>query len=127
MSKGKFALSFWDTGIGVGADDATRIFQPFTQLNSGLPYEYPGTGVGRLSLVKRYTELHGGTVAVESKVNEGSRFIVRIPCSVCFLKMNDLRKGAEIAIPMKAPAQAQNGHESVVIIAEDNVVTRDDL
>ncbi|MBK8049185.1 MAG: hybrid sensor histidine kinase/response regulator [Anaerolineales bacterium] len=87
--EGQVCLVVWDTGIGVGADDATRIFQPFTQLNSGLHYEYPGTGLG-LSLVKRYTELHGGTVAVESKVNEGSRFIVRIPCKKAELLNPDL-------------------------------------
>ncbi|MCP4360171.1 MAG: response regulator [Chloroflexi bacterium] len=71
-------LTVWDSGIGVTEEDMLRLFQPFVQLDSRLAREYAGTGLG-LSLVQRMTELHGGTVAVESRPREGSRFTISLP------------------------------------------------
>ncbi|HJQ15223.1 MAG TPA: response regulator, partial [Anaerolineales bacterium] len=68
----------WDNGIGIGENDLERLFQPFVQLNSSLSREAPGTGLG-LALVAQMVRLHGGSVRVESQVNEGSRFIVTLP------------------------------------------------
>lgn len=65
-----------DTGAGIAPEELPRIFETFYQSDSsrsGL-----GCGLG-LSLVKRITELHGGTVSVESRVGEGSTFMVCLP------------------------------------------------
>ena len=51
---------------------------PFSQIDSGLARKFEGTGLG-LAMVKLLAELHGGTVAVESAVGEGSRFTVWLP------------------------------------------------
>jgi PAS domain S-box-containing protein len=67
-----------DTGIGIAADDLEHLFKPFTQIDSGLSRRFEGTGLG-LAMVKLLADLHGGSVAVESKVGEGSRFIVWLP------------------------------------------------
>ena len=67
-----------DTGIGIPADKLQRLFQPFVQLDSSLSRHYNGTGLG-LALVKRLTDLHCGSVSVESVVDEGSRFSVTLP------------------------------------------------
>lgn len=74
------AVSFtvWDTGIGIAQENINRLFQPFSQLDSSLARKYEGTGLG-LALVKWLTELHGGTISVESELNVGSRFTVSIP------------------------------------------------
>jgi len=72
------ALTVWDTGIGIDATDLHRLFQPFVQLDSSLSRRYEGTGLG-LTLVHRLTELHGGSLAIESSKGGGSRFTVRIP------------------------------------------------
>jgi signal transduction histidine kinase len=71
-------LMVWDTGIGIAKKDMLRLFQPFVQLDTRLSRQYEGTGLG-LSLVERLTKLHGGTVALESEVGNGSRFTVSIP------------------------------------------------
>lgn len=71
-------ITVWDTGIGIAEEDMARLFQPFVQLDSRLAREYGGTGLG-LSLVQRMMDLHGGTVAVESEVGKGSRFIISFP------------------------------------------------
>jgi CheY-like chemotaxis protein/anti-sigma regulatory factor (Ser/Thr protein kinase) len=68
----------WDTGIGIAREDLPRLFQPFAQLHSDLAREYPGTGLG-LALVRNMTEVHGGSVEVESVLGQGSRFTVVLP------------------------------------------------
>ncbi len=74
----------WDTGIGIGPEGMKRLFggsegpRPFVQLDSSLSRQYEGTGLG-LSLVYRMTEMHGGSVSVESEVGKGSRFTVSLP------------------------------------------------
>ena len=71
-------ITVWDTGIGIKAEDQARLFQPFIQLDASLARSYAGTGLG-LALVRRLAELQGGSVAVESKFGEGSRFTVTLP------------------------------------------------
>jgi PAS domain S-box-containing protein len=71
-------FSVIDTGIGIAQKDIGRLFQTFVQIDSELNRKYTGTGLG-LSLVKRIAELHHGTVFLESKVNEGSKFTIRLP------------------------------------------------
>jgi signal transduction histidine kinase len=71
-------LSVEDTGIGISAEGLNKLFLPFSQLDSGLARKFEGTGLG-LALVKLLAELHGGTVAAESAVGEGSRFTLWLP------------------------------------------------
>lgn len=68
----------WDNGIGIAAEDIPRLFQPFTQLDSRLTREYAGTGLG-LALAQGMAELHGGTIRVESRPEDGSAFTLVVP------------------------------------------------
>jgi PAS domain S-box-containing protein len=67
-----------DHGIGIAGDEFGRLFRPFSQIDSGLSRKFEGTGLG-LAMVKLLADLHGGAVAVESAVGEGSRFTVWLP------------------------------------------------
>lgn len=67
-----------DTGIGIAQKDQQRIFERFVQVDSSVSRRYNGTGLG-LALAKEYTEMHGGTISVESELGSGSTFIVRLP------------------------------------------------
>jgi len=71
-------VSVTDTGIGISDEGMGRLFKPFTQLDSSLARRFGGTGLG-LAMVKSLVELHGGTVAVESRLGEGSRFTFWLP------------------------------------------------
>jgi PAS domain S-box-containing protein len=71
-------ISVIDNGIGISTKDLCRLFQPFQQLNSYMTREHEGTGLG-LILVKKYVEMHGGSVWVESEVGKGSTFTYIIP------------------------------------------------
>ncbi|WP_109125999.1 ATP-binding protein [Dyella sp. C11] len=67
-----------DTGIGIPEDLQQDLFKDFSQLDSPLQKRLRGTGLG-LSLCKRYAELLGGHVGMESKPGEGSVFFVILP------------------------------------------------
>lgn len=72
------ALTVWDTGIGISQEDMTQLFQPFVQLDGRLSKQHSGTGLG-LALVYRMVEMHGGSISVQSDVDQGSRFTVTLP------------------------------------------------
>ncbi len=67
-----------DTGIGMTAEQVTKLFQPFTQADTSTSRKYGGTGLG-LSISKSFCEMMGGDVTVASKFGEGSTFTVRLP------------------------------------------------
>jgi PAS domain S-box-containing protein len=71
-------ISVKDSGIGISEEGLAKLFQPFSQIDSGLARKFEGTGLG-LAMVKLLVELHGGAVAVESAVDEGSCFTVWLP------------------------------------------------
>ena len=76
FDKASVLLQVIDKGIGIPASDMPNLFQPFQR--AGNVGAIKGTGL-RLSISKEYVELHGGTMKVESKLNEGSTFTIALP------------------------------------------------
>ncbi|MCS7060204.1 MAG: ATP-binding protein [Anaerolineae bacterium] len=70
-------ISVTDTGIGIPQADQARIFEPFVQLDGGVS-ERRGTGLG-LTISKRFVEMHGGRMGVQSEVGVGSTFYFSLP------------------------------------------------
>jgi signal transduction histidine kinase len=67
-----------DTGIGIAAEHLPALFSDFVQVDTRIQKRLRGTGLG-LSLAKKFAQLLGGRVAVESEVGKGSKFSVFIP------------------------------------------------
>jgi signal transduction histidine kinase len=70
-----------DTGIGIPKDQLENVFAEFRQADATIAREFGGTGLG-LSLTKKFVELHGGRIRVESEVGKGSTFVFSIPMRV---------------------------------------------
>lgn len=75
---GGVAIKIKDNGIGIPKDQINKIFDKFYRVPKGNLHDVKGFGLG-LSYVKRMLTLHGGKIAVSSKVNEGSEFFVTLP------------------------------------------------
>ena len=70
-----------DTGVGMSEEFTQHIFDEFSQEGNSSRTKYQGTGLG-MAITKRYVDLMGGTITVESKKGEGSTFIVELPVEV---------------------------------------------
>jgi signal transduction histidine kinase len=88
---GTFELLVADTGIGIAKEHLAMVMEPFMQVESAFRRKNAGTGLG-LPLVRSLTELHGGTVALTSQLNCGTKVQVRLP--------------AGRVLPAQAPATA---------------------
>jgi PAS domain S-box-containing protein len=114
-----------DNGIGIPFKDLERLFEPFVQLDSGLKRQHEGTGLG-LALVQKLTDLHGGSVQVESRVGKGSRFVIKLP-----YKQNEITQlehvppdfpGPESKLAESIEASPEAGeHCGTILLAEDNM------
>jgi signal transduction histidine kinase len=67
-----------DTGIGIPEDQLDNVFAEFRQVDATISREYGGTGLG-LSITKKFVEMHGGRIWVESTLGKGSTFWFTIP------------------------------------------------
>ena len=74
----RIEFSVQDSGIGVPAADLGRLFEPFYSVKDEQHKKQRGAGLG-LNIVKEFTELMGGTAAVESEVGKGTTFTVSFP------------------------------------------------
>jgi signal transduction histidine kinase len=75
---GEVRISVKDTGIGIAPEDQERVFEEFQQVSAGRRVAAEGTGLG-LALARRFVELHGGRLWVESTPGAGSTFTFSLP------------------------------------------------
>ncbi len=107
-----------DTGVGIAADKLPRIFDLFTQLERTLERAAGGLGIG-LTLVRRLTELHGGSVRVSSPgPGLGSEFTVVLPLA-------DVAPATTEAEPADTRQSSQPGRR--VLVVDDNCDSADSL
>ena len=78
QTDGSVEISVSDTGIGISPEDQPTVFEEFRQVGGDYAHKKEGTGLG-LTLAKKFVELHGGRIWVESEVGKGSRFIFTLP------------------------------------------------
>ncbi len=103
-----------DTGIGIAPEDLEQLFQPFSQADTSNTRQYGGTGLG-LAISKRYCELMGGKIWVESQQNAGSTFHFTLVAKV-------VEASTEDAIHIQQPLLGLANRS--VLVVDDNATSR---
>lgn len=121
-----------DTGIGIPSEHLNAIFQAFHQVDGRTERAYGGTGLG-LSITKQLVELHGGSIAVESTLGQGSVFSIMLPLSL------ELPATPAEDLPYLASAEATShiagriiskpgveglAHQGHILVVDDDSVNR---
>ncbi|ACC80914.1 type II toxin-antitoxin system ParD family antitoxin [Nostoc punctiforme] len=88
-------LEVQDTGIGIPAEELPHLFERFYRVQGLQGRTYEGSGIG-LSLVQDLIRLHGGSIRVSSKVNQGSSFIVLLPTGTAHLPTERIASGHDL-------------------------------
>jgi two-component system sensor histidine kinase/response regulator len=105
-------FSVQDTGVGMTAEQAAKLFQPFVQADASTTRKYGGTGLG-LTISKRLAEMMGGEIWVESEPGLGSTFSFTA----------DFGLGKEKAQKQHTPGSELRGMK--VLVVDDNATSRD--
>ena len=117
----RLAVSVIDTGIGIKDEDQERIFQAFTQVDGSYARRYQGTGLG-LTLVKKFVEMHGGSVTLESRFGEGSDFTFTIPGVLTPRPQADEASLAEMPEGVTRLTHAAERQGDLILVVEDNPI-----
>jgi PAS domain S-box-containing protein len=100
--RGQAVVTVADTGIGVPESEAPLLFERFHRIENARSRSSEGSGIG-LALVKELVELHGGTIAADSRENIGTTFTIRVPLGAAHLPQDALiARGGVAAISSTA-------------------------
>ncbi len=117
LDDGTLIFEVSDTGIGMSAEQMSRVFSPFEQGDSSTTRRYGGTGLG-LAISRQLTALMGGELRATSTPGVGSRFELRLPCVEMAMK-------GDTSPSIWSPATAQSRLAGMrILVAEDNEVNR---
>ncbi len=129
----RFEIS--DTGVGIAPADQEKIFSEFQQADGSSSRQYEGTGLG-LTLTRKFVELHGGRIWVESQVGKGSNFYftLPLPAKTTLPAAIPAERPAASSRPAaaqeieRAPAPAAasaNNKKTSILVVEDDAKTRE--
>jgi DNA-binding response OmpR family regulator/two-component sensor histidine kinase len=108
---GMISVAVTDTGIGMTAEQLEKVFDEFAQADVSTSKDYGGTGLG-LAICKRFAQLMGGDIEVESEMGSGSCFTLSIPA-------DEPKKAASL------PAEGQATGLASILVIDDDPSARD--
>ncbi|HSP07251.1 MAG TPA: ATP-binding protein [Acidobacteriota bacterium] len=118
---GLVCLRVRDTGIGMTRDQIDRLFQAFMQADASVTRKYGGTGLG-LVISKRFCQMMGGDLTVQSEYGKGSTFLVTLPEEVTESRP-ELTMFADARLEANARAATDGG--GIVLVIDDDRSARD--
>lgn len=120
-------ISVSDTGIGMTPEQASRVFDQFTQADSSTTRKYGGTGLG-LPISRHFAQMMGGDISITSEAGKGSTFTVRLPAYVEPAQTDEDENNDMIAMPEAKDLRRTTdihpviGAATVLIIDDDTSV-----
>jgi len=111
-----------DSGIGMTPDQLARVFDSFTQADPSIASKYGGTGLG-LTITRRFCEMMGGAISVESEPGKGTTFTLRLPAEVQDIKAEGTAPADRAAV--EALSQTGAGTPATALVIDDDPVVRD--
>jgi DNA-binding response OmpR family regulator len=107
-----------DTGIGMTAEQSLRLFQDFTQVDASTTRKYGGTGLG-LAISRRFCEMMGGSITVESALGAGSLFTLTLPARI------DQSLAEPRAAAVLDEADSERATNATVLVIDDDPIVHD--
>jgi adenylate cyclase len=110
-----------DTGIGIGAEQIGKLFEDFSQADSSTTRKYGGTGLG-LAISRRFCQMMGGDITVESELGRGSQFTITLP-----RRVEETAEPVDLATPDSRVASASPTSKSLalVLVVDDDPTVRE--
>ena len=103
-----------DTGIGMSPDQMSRLFQDFVQADPSTTRKYGGTGLG-LAISRRFCQMMGGEISVQSELGKGSTFTIRLPARIEAAQPAPLKRRVH---PEQRPTSPVKG--SLILVIDDD-------
>ncbi len=124
----EWSLKVKDEGIGIPRSEQKKLFKEFYRAENAVNSQVLGTGIGLLS-VKRYVDVHRGTVVFESEEGKGTTFEIKLPRRINAAPENDKVNDTVVAAPLSDGASEEKviDDDMLVLVVEDNAALRDFL
>jgi Amt family ammonium transporter len=113
-----------DTGIGMSPEQAEKIFQEFTQADVSTTRRYGGTGLG-LTISRRFCQLMGGDITVESELGQGSAFTIRLPAVVQPVQTTTAVAPNLGQIAQRGQQPDESGRAGTILVIDDDPTVLD--
>jgi signal transduction histidine kinase/DNA-binding response OmpR family regulator len=110
-------MSVTDSGIGIPPEKIDHVFDEFSQADETTTRDFGGTGLG-LPISRRFCQMMGGDITVESTVGKGSTFTIRLPLEVAEVAEEAAGEHPPVVIP-------EPGEEQVVLVVDDDPTALD--